>query len=41
MYESGYYPSGAEFDSKAPWNKQELPERDIDITCSNTLSNGK
>ena len=38
MYESGYYPSGAEFDSKAPWNKQELPERDIDITCSNTLS---
>lgn len=38
MYESGYYPSGAEFDSNAPWNKQELPERDIDITCSNTLS---
>lgn len=38
MYESGYYPSGAEFDSNAPWNKQELPEQDIDITCSNTLS---
>lgn len=31
------YPAGADND-KAPWNKQELPERDIDITCSNTLS---
>ena len=23
MYESGYYPAGAEFDPRAPWNERE------------------
>ena len=36
--ESGYYPPGAEFDSDAPYNQVELPEREIEVTISVTLS---
>ena len=38
MSESGYYPVGAEYDPKAPWNQEELPEREIEVTISVTLS---
>jgi hypothetical protein len=40
MYESGYYPSGAEYDSNAPWNQSDESDNviDIQVTCSNTLS---
>ena len=36
--ESGYYPPGAEFDSQAPYNQVDLPEREIEVTISVTLS---
>lgn len=36
--ESGYYPPGAEFDTNAPYNQVELPEREIEVTVSVTLS---
>ena len=37
MIESEYYPPGA--DTKdAPWNQEELPEREIEVTVSVTLS---
>lgn len=32
------YPAGAECDSRAPWNEQKLPEQEVEVTCSNTLS---
>ena len=38
MIESGYYPPGAEFDPDAPWNQKELPEKEIEVTVSITLS---
>ena len=38
MIESGYYPPGAEFDTRAPWNEQEVPERTFDVCVSQTLS---
>lgn len=38
MIESGYYPPGAEFDSRAPWNEREVPERQFDVCISQTLS---
>lgn len=38
MIESGYYPPGAEFDPRAPWNEQEVPERRFDVCISQTLS---
>ena len=38
MTESGYYPPGAEHDTNAPWNQEELPEREIEVTVSVTLS---
>ena len=38
MKESGYYPAGAEFLSYAPYNKVETPEKEFDVTCSQTLS---
>ena len=38
MSESGYYPVGTEYDPKAPWNKEENPEREIEVTVSVTLS---
>lgn len=38
MIESGYYPPGAEHDPNAPWNQEENPEREIEVTVSVTLS---
>ena len=38
MKESGYYPAGAEFDPRAPWNEAELPSKDIEVTISVTIS---
>ncbi len=36
MYESGYYPAGAEHDPRAPWNQREPDEavRDVTYTCT-------
>ena len=36
--ESGYYLPGAEFDSNAPWNQVDLPEKETEVTISVTLS---
>lgn len=38
MTESGYYPEGAEFDSSAPYNQSEIPEKEFEVTISQTLS---
>lgn len=38
MLESGYYPSGAEYDIKAPYNEIETPEKEIEVCVSITLS---
>ena len=38
MRESGYYPPGAEYDPRAPWNQSDLPEKEFDAVCSQTLS---
>ena len=32
------YPPGAEFDPNAPWNEPEVPEKDFEVTCCQTLS---
>lgn len=36
--ESGYYPPGAEFDSNAPWNKEDLPEKEVDCFVTLTIT---
>lgn len=38
MTESGYYPSGAEHDANAPYNEIEIPEKEIEVCVSVTLS---
>lgn len=38
MRESGYYPPGAEFDPDAPWNQEDVPEKEFEVLCSQTLS---
>ena len=38
MKESGYYPAGAEFDPRAPWNEVELPPKEVEVTVSITIS---
>lgn len=38
MKESGYYPAGTEFNSKAPYNEKKTPEREIEVCVSITLS---
>lgn len=38
MKESGYYPAGAEFDPRAPYNEVEQPPKDIEVTISLTIS---
>lgn len=38
MTESGYYPPGAEFDSRAPWNEPVIPEESFNVYISQTLS---
>ncbi len=37
MHESGYYPPGAEFDPRAPWNEETQPERAFDVEVEVTL----
>ena len=32
------YPPGAEYDPNAPWNEPEVPEKEFDVTCCQTLS---
>ncbi len=36
MYESGYYPAGAEYDPSSPWNRSNPDERirDVDYSCT-------
>lgn len=36
--ENKYYPVGAEFDARAPYNQPELPEKEVEVTVSITLS---
>lgn len=38
MIESGWYPPGAEFDPNAPYNQIEVPQKDFEVTCSQSLS---
>ena len=38
MIESGYYPPGAEYDPNAPYNQSDIPEKEFEVTCSQTLS---
>lgn len=38
MIESGSYPPGAEFDNNAPYNQEDLPEEEVEVTISVTLS---
>ena len=38
MRDSDYYPAGAANDPNAPYNEYENPDRDFDVTCSQTLS---
>lgn len=38
MCESGYFPAGAEFDSSAPYNQPEVPEKEFDVTCTLCMS---
>ena len=38
MKESGYYPAGAEFDPRAPWNEVELPSKEVEVTISAIVS---
>lgn len=35
---SSNYPLGVEYDPKAPWNEEEQPDREIEVTVSITLS---
>ena len=38
MNAADYYPAGAYYDSNAPYNQAEVPERDFDVFISQTLS---
>lgn len=38
MIESGYYPSGCQYDKAAPWNIDDQPEKEFNVTCSQSLS---
>lgn len=38
MSESGYYPAGAEYDPKAPWNQVDPKPRKVKVTVSIILS---
>lgn len=38
MIESGYYAPGTEFRSDAPWNEPVIPEKEFEVTCSQSLS---
>lgn len=38
MSEADYYPAGAYNDTNAPYNQEDVPEKEFEITCSQTLS---
>ena len=38
MFESGYYPPGAQYDSSAPYNEEKQKEVEVEVTVSVTLS---
>ena len=38
MSEADYYAPGSYYDASAPWNDVDIPEKDFDITCSQSLS---
>lgn len=38
MIESGYYPTGTEHDPRAPWNEKDIPEKELEVCVSVTLS---
>ena len=38
MKDSDYYPAGAYSDPNAPYNQSDIPEKDFEITCSQSLS---
>lgn len=38
MRESDYYAPGSYNDPNAPWNEVDVPEKDFEITCSQSLS---
>ena len=38
MSEADFYPAGAYRDPSAPYNEVEVPERDFEVTCSQSLS---
>ena len=38
MRESGWYPPGTEFKADAPWNQVDVPEKEFDVTISQSLS---
>lgn len=38
MSEADFYPAGAYKDPNAPYNQVDVPEKEFDVTCSQTLS---
>lgn len=38
MSEADFYPAGAYNDSSAPYNEPLIPEKEFEVTCSQTLS---
>ena len=38
MSEADYYAPGSYNDPSAPWNETEIPEKEFDVTCSQSLS---
>lgn len=38
MSEADYYPAGAYNDPNAPYNQEDVPDKDFEVTCSQTLS---
>ena len=38
MRESDYYPAGAYSDPNAPYNQVDVPDKDFEVTCSQSLS---
>ena len=38
MKDSDYYPAGAYSDPSAPYNDYDVPEKEFEVTCSQTLS---
>ena len=38
MSEADYYAPGSYYDPSAPWNQVDVPEKEFDVTCSQSLS---